>query len=49
MEETSLLNQVIKTEKVNITSDGKTAMQTSRDMKNQGNMIPPKGDNVDKL
>lgn len=23
-------------------------MQTSRDMKNQGNMIPPKGDNVDR-
>ena len=23
-------------------------MQTSRDVKNQGNMIPPKGDNVDR-
>ena len=33
---------------MNITSDGRTAMQTSRDVKNQGNMMPPKGDNVDR-
>jgi len=34
MEDTSLLNQLIKTGEGEYSSDGRTAMQTSRDVKN---------------